>query len=105
MSQSISVTELAEVLKSAEPPFLLDVREPEEFRLANLGGVLIPLGELSQRLNEVPEDRDVVVLCHHGVRSGHASAFLRHQGYERVRNIAGGIDRYSLEVDPKVPRY
>ena len=105
MSQSISVTELAEVLKSAEPPFLLDVREPEEFRLANLGGVLIPLGELSQRLNEVPEDRDVVVLCHHGVRSGHASAFLRHQGYERVRNISGGIDQYSLEVDPKVPRY
>lgn len=105
MSQTISVKDLAQALQSSTPPFLLDVREPEEYRLANLGGTLIPLGELTQRIDEVPHDREIVVLCHHGVRSGHAAAFLRHQGYERVRNISGGIDRYSIEVDANVPRY
>ena len=105
MSPNITVKELAEALKSAQPPFLLDVREPEEFRLANIGGVLIPLGELSQRLEELPDDREIVVLCHHGVRSGHGAALLRHHGFNKVRNISGGIDRYSAEVDPTIPRY
>ncbi len=105
MSQNISVNELAINLKSPEPPFLLDVREPDEFALANIGGKLIPLGELSQRLEELPDDREIVVLCHHGVRSGHAAAFLRHNGFERVRNISGGIDKYSTDVDPSIRRY
>ncbi len=105
MPLNISVQELAELLKGKEPPFLLDVREPEEFRLANIGGTLIPLGELSQRTEELPQDREIVVLCHHGVRSGHAAAFLRHQGFEKVRNITGGIDLWSLEVDRQLRRY
>ncbi len=105
MVLNVSVQVLAKLLVSKEPPFLLDVREPEEFRVANIGGKLIPLGELSQRFEEIPKDRDIVVLCHHGVRSGHAAAFLRQQGFEKVRNIVGGIERWSLQIDPKLPRY
>ena len=105
MILDLSVQELAELLKAKQPPYLLDVRETSEFRLANLGGTLIPLGELSQRLGEIPKDRMIVVLCHHGVRSAQAAAFLRHQGFEKVCNISGGIDRWSLEVDSKLTRY
>ncbi len=102
---SITVVDLARRLKEPEPPFLLDVREPDEFEYCNVGGTLIPLGELSQRLDEVPADREIVVLCHHGVRSGHAAAFLRANGFAVVKNITGGIDRWSSEVDPAVKKY
>ncbi len=98
----------AELLKSDHPPRLLDVRMSGEFALAALPGAkLIPLGELPARVDEINDWRteEILVYCHHGMRSLQAAVFLRQQGYARVTNVAGGIDRWSLEVDPALPRY
>ena len=75
--------------------------------IANLGGIPIALGELSQRLDELApyRDKELVVLCHHGIRSAQATTFLRQNGFSEARNLTGGIDRWSAEVDPTVPRY
>ncbi|MBA3931302.1 MAG: rhodanese, partial [Xanthomonas sp.] len=79
---------------------------PWEYSTARLSGAtLIPLGDLAQRVAEVPRDADVVVYCHHGMRSAGAVSMLRHAGWGRVRNLTGGIDRWSIEVDQRVPRY
>ena len=87
-------------------PWMLDVREPWEYSTALINGAtLIPLDELAQRAREVPRDVDVVVYCHHGVRSAYAVSMLRHAGWDRVFNLSGGIDRWSAETDPSVPRY
>ncbi|MGH9464923.1 MAG: molybdopterin-synthase adenylyltransferase MoeB [Thermoanaerobaculia bacterium] len=85
---------------------LLDVRTPREHALASLpGALLIPLQELPQRVDELDPAADIVVHCHHGQRSERAAAFLRGQGFASVRNLAGGIDAWSDQVDPDVPRY
>lgn len=84
---------------------VLDVREPEEWNIANLGGIHIPLGELMNRVNELEADKEYAVLCHHGVRSAHAIGFLRQNGFEQLHNIQGGIEEWSLTVDPSVQRY
>ena len=97
---------LREALRGATPPLLLDCREPEEHALCALpGAVLVPMGELTTRLQELEPDRPTVVYCHHGVRSLHVTVFLRRQGFADVRSLAGGIDRWSLRIDPAVPRY
>lgn len=96
---------LKQRLDSGEKLLILDVREPSEWKSANIGGKLIPLGELISRVNELNADQEIFVLCHHGVRSAHAVNFLRKHGFEKVFNIRGGIDRWSLEVDSKIPRY
>ena len=102
----IDPSSLKERLASAEPPVVLDVREPWEIGICALPGILaIPLGELVVRVVEVPPDRPVAVMCHHGSRSAQATAWLRQQGFERVMNVAGGIDAWSRRVDPAVPRY
>lgn len=97
--------ELKERLDRAEDLFLLDVREPEEFQIANIGGKLIPLQDLSMRFQELDPEKEIVVICHHGVRSVHAINFLRSRGFQKVRNLDGGIDRWSVTVDPTVMRY
>jgi adenylyltransferase/sulfurtransferase len=86
---------------------LIDVREPAEWAIARIEGArLIPLGELPARLAEIPLDADIVLYCHHGVRSLRARAFLRQSaGCERVWSLRGGIDAWSADVDPGVPRY
>jgi len=87
------------------PPVLLDVREEWEYALARLpGSILIPLQSLPRRLSELPRDQEIVVLCHHGVRSMTALAFLQRQGFTQVKNLTGGIDLYS-QIDPTIPRY
>jgi len=87
-------------------PWMLDVREPWEYSTARIAGAtLISLGDLAQRADDVPRDADVVVYCHHGMRSARAVSMLRHAGWRRVHNLVGGIDRWSTEVDPSVPRY
>jgi adenylyltransferase/sulfurtransferase len=87
-------------------PLLLDVREPHEFETVHLeGAVLIPLGELTARVGELDPAAEVVVYCHIGVRSMRAVSYLRHAGLTRAQNLAGGIDAWSLEVDPAVRRY
>jgi len=86
---------------------LLDVRQPWESDLACLpGSVRIPLNELPQRATEVEtNDRSVIVYCHHGIRSLSAASFLERLGFRNVKSLAGGIDAWSCEVDPSIPRY
>jgi len=86
---------------------LIDVREPWEFELSHVeGGVLIPMGEVAARAHqELDPDEHLLVLCHHGVRSMNVTVWLRNQGFEQVQSVRGGIDAWSTEVDPTVPRY
>ena len=85
---------------------LIDVREPYEWQMARLPSArLVPLRTLPASIDALPRDRDIVVYCHHGSRSASAQAFLLDAGFERVWNLVGGIDRWSREVDPAVPRY
>jgi rhodanese-related sulfurtransferase len=105
---SLSPIQLAERLKGSPPPHLLDVRQPDEHAFAALpGSTLIPLGELMDRADEIEawKDAEVVVYCHHGVRSLHAIGLLRQMGFVKLLNLTGGIDRWSLEADPNTPRY
>ena len=96
-------------LQSGNPLFVLDVREPSEAAVAKLPqSTLIPLGDLPRRAEmELGQRRseEVVVLCHHGVRSAVAADWLRRHGFKRVKNLEGGIERWSAEVDPSIPRY
>lgn len=85
--------------------FLLDVRTPEEYKIVNLGGKLIPDYELQNNLHELPMDKTIVVICHHGVRSGRVVNFLITNGYSDVKNLVGGIDRYAEEADTSLRRY
>jgi len=108
MDNDIEMTprEVKERMAAGWTPWLLDVREPWEFATAQLpGATLVPLGELAGRAAEVPRAADVVVYCHHGMRSARAVSMLRLAGWDRVRNLSGGIDRWSIDVDPLVPRY
>jgi adenylyltransferase/sulfurtransferase len=102
----ISVHELQERMESRRPFVLLDVREPFEFEMARIEGAkLIPLGELPRRIEELDQTKEVFVFCHSGIRSERAAEFLRGAGFMRVSNVAGGIDAWSQEIDPDVPRY
>ena len=95
-------------LDAGEPVYLLDVRQPEEHEFARLpNSTLIPLGELGYRAGEVepPTGATVVVYCHHGVRSLSGAAILLQFGHDRVVSMAGGIDAWSVLIDPAVPRY
>jgi rhodanese-related sulfurtransferase len=104
----ISPKDLAQQLQSENPPHLLDVRQREEHDLVALpNSTLIPLGELIFRAEEIDDwkDQEIVVYCHHGIRSLNAIGQLQHLGFKQLRNLAGGIDRWTTEVDPKLPRY
>jgi adenylyltransferase/sulfurtransferase len=97
---------LAGRLRNGARPALLDVREPYEWAIARLPDArLVPLNSLPQAVRSLDQDAEVVVYCHHGVRSQAAAAWLRDQGFARVRSLVGGIDRWSLEVDPSLRRY
>src|ERR1700694_431740 len=88
---SIDVTQLRQRLKAEPAPFLLDVREPWEYQQGHVPGAqLIPLGELEQRVNEVPRDRPVLAICHSGQRSLAAAGYLIQLGYSTVSNVDGG---------------
>lgn len=85
---------------------LLDVREPQEFRIANIAGAtFIPLGQLSHRMAELDSTAEIIIYCHHGMRSLHAATLLQEAGFHHVRNMTGGIDRWSQAVDPSLSRY
>jgi rhodanese-related sulfurtransferase len=108
MPREISARELAKQIENGQAVRLLDVRQPWENALAKLAdSTLIPLNELPARAGEIAKDEDavLVVYCHHGFRSLTAAAFLERLGYANVRSLAGGIDAWSCEVDPAVPRY
>jgi rhodanese-related sulfurtransferase len=85
---------------------LLDVREPFEWDIAHIeGSRLIPLGELPARLRELEGHADIVTFCHHGSRARRAAELLRAAGFSKVRSMRGGIDAWSAEVEPSLPRY
>jgi rhodanese-related sulfurtransferase len=106
MLTEMTPRELADRLQGPGAPVVLDVREPEEVAIASLAGaVLIPMGDVPARSGELPGDAEIVVVCHHGVRSAHVAGFLASQGFTKVANLRGGIDAWSLDVDPSVPRY
>ena len=100
--------ELNERLTSEEPPFLLDVRQPHEWDIVNLGpegAVIIPLAELPDRLDEIPADREIVVYCRTGARSATAAQMLVDEGFSSVFNFVGGIHAWVDEIDPSLPKY
>ena len=102
----LTPAELSARWAAGDRPALLDVREPYEHRIAALPEArLVPLATLPQALESMDPERELVVYCHHGARSAAAVDFLRRHGVRRARNLAGGIDRWSTEVDATVPRY
>jgi rhodanese-related sulfurtransferase len=102
----LSVTELKNKIQQNEKLFLLDVREPPEYRYARIeGSVLIPLNRIPQRLEELDRDQEIVVICHHGIRSQQAADYLVKSGFKDVANLTGGIDAWSCACDSSVARY
>jgi adenylyltransferase/sulfurtransferase len=101
----ITVKELKRRLDAGENVQLIDVREPYEYQIAQIGGKLIPQNDVPQRLAEIERDREVVVHCKSGGRSQRIAELLKQNGYPRVVNVAGGITAWSDEIDPRVPKY
>ncbi len=102
----ITPVEVSEWLHSDDPPFLLDVREPNEWEIGHLPDAMrISVNELQGRLNELDTAREMVVYCRSGVRSGRAVDMLRQAGFRKVKNMTGGILRWADEVDPSIPKY
>lgn len=107
MNYEITPEELKALRDSGNGVTVLDVREPWEFEVAKIANSKhIPMGDVPARFGQEldPEDH-IVVVCHHGVRSMNVTAWLRQQGYEKVQSLRGGIDRWSREIDPRVPIY
>jgi molybdopterin/thiamine biosynthesis adenylyltransferase/rhodanese-related sulfurtransferase len=101
----ITPRELRSRLDRGDKLFILDVREPHEYEICNLNGTLIPLGDLSRRVNELDSSREIVAHCRSGKRSAEAVEFLRKAGFRKIWNLKGGILAWSDEVDPSVPKY
>jgi len=101
----IQPVELKARLDRGDNIFILDVREPHEYQICNLGGHLIPLGDLPARMNELDSSREIVAHCRSGVRSAKAVTLLRQAGFAKVKNLAGGILAWADKVDPTVPKY
>ena len=101
----IQPAELKRRLERGDDLFILDVREPHEYQICNLGGHLIPLGDLPKRVHELDSSREIVAHCKMGGRSAKAVDFLRQAGFKKVWNLAGGINAWAEKVDPKVPKY
>jgi sulfur-carrier protein adenylyltransferase/sulfurtransferase len=101
----IQVEELKRRLDAGDDLFVLDVREPHEYQICNIGGHLIPLGDLPKRVSELDSSREIVAHCRSGVRSAKAVTFLQQAGFKKVHNLAGGILAWADRVDPKMPKY
>jgi sulfur-carrier protein adenylyltransferase/sulfurtransferase len=101
----IQVEELKRRLDKGDDIFVLDVREPHEYQICNIGGYLIPLGDLPKRVSELDSSREIVAHCRSGARSAKAVEFLRQAGFKKVHNLAGGILAWADRVDPKMPKY
>ena len=101
----VSPKDLKKRIDAGEDVFILDVREPFEYQIANIGGVLIPQNDVPKRIGEIDRNREIVVQCKSGGRSQRIAEYLLQSGFPRVSNLAGGILAWSDEVDPKVPKY
>ena len=101
----MTATELALYLQQATP-LLLDVREPWEFDICHIdGSTNLPMGQIPARLQELPDDGEIVVICHHGVRSQQVIHFLRSQTEVKLINLDGGVDAWARDVDRDMPVY
>lgn len=106
MNFAITPKELKARLDKGDTLVLLDVREPWEHQLAKLNNsILIPLGTLPNSLSKLDRNTEIIAYCHHGMRSGDATGLLLQQGFSNVKNLVGGIDAWSVQVDGSVPRY
>jgi len=106
--QQISPLELADWLadKSRGQPVLLDVREPWEYELCHVAeSIHLPMQQVPSRLAELDPDRDVVVICHHGMRSMQVGLFLEHSGFSAIYNLVGGVEGWARDVEPNMNRY
>lgn len=106
--KQISPAELAAWLADVQrvAPLLLDVREAWEFGICHiLGSRHVPMGAVAARLSEFDPTAELVVICHHGVRSARICMFLEHQGFQKVHNLAGGVAAWADRVDPAMPQY
>lgn len=107
MVEQIDAKSFASRWKPGTPGVIfLDVREPEELAIASIPGAThLPMAQVPQRLEELDRSSEIVVFCHHGMRSLRVAGFLEQQGYARVKNLAGGIAAWSASVDPRIPQY
>jgi rhodanese-related sulfurtransferase len=106
--QHMTAPELAARLAdpAAEQPLLLDVRENWEFATCHIAGsTQIPMHLVPIRANELPDDREIVCICHHGARSMQVAAFLERNGFDKVINLTGGVHAWAIQVDPSMPKY
>jgi adenylyltransferase/sulfurtransferase len=103
----VSVEQLKQRIDAGDKPFILDVREPHEYQIVNIGAPLIPVGQLEQRLNEIPvsKNEEIVVHCKTGGRSQKASLALKAAGFTNVKNLAGGITAWADKIDKSLPKY
>jgi adenylyltransferase/sulfurtransferase len=106
-TRDITVQELKQRLDAGEEIILIDVREPHEREICHIGGTLIPLGTIPEKLSELSEhkDKEIIVYCRTGGRSGKAVAFLKEQGFVNVRNLVGGVHAWSDQIDNSMPKY
>lgn len=106
--QQLNVKSFAELwqTETKSKPVLLDVREAWEISFANISGSLnIPMNQIPERLNELPKDTPIIVMCHHGGRSQSVAQFLAHNGFNQLSNLKGGIHAWSLEIDSNIATY
>jgi rhodanese-related sulfurtransferase len=104
--ESITPLQLKEMMAGQRPPLLVDVRDQWEYDVARIEGArLLPLDELHVRVLDLPREREIVVYCHHGMRSAAAAHLLKQNEFTSVKNLSGGIDRWAREIDPNMPRY
>jgi sulfur-carrier protein adenylyltransferase/sulfurtransferase len=101
----ITVEELKELRDNGSPHRLIDCREPDEFKTANIGGELMPMNTIPARLQDLDPDEDIVVYCKVGGRSAMVVEYLRRNGFDKARNLRGGIYAWSEKIDPTVPKY
>jgi rhodanese-related sulfurtransferase len=104
--ETILPVELSVRMKRGEQVILIDVREPVEYQMAHVEGArLLPLSQFHEWAATLNPEEEIIVMCHHGVRSAHVCSILARQGFKKMVNLAGGIDRWSSDVDSSVPAY
>ncbi len=104
--RDLTPEQLRELIAQDRVPRLIDVRNPEEFALCRLPGAeLHPGGQIAEWSRTLDPNEEILIYCHHGIRSLHAVMYLTAKGFKRVMHLRGGLDAYSLRADPSVPRY
>jgi len=99
--QQMTPTQLRDYLETASSmPLLIDVREPWEFDICAIdNSILIPMGQIPAKIDTLDPDQEIVVICHHGIRSANVCRYLEHQGFDQMINLAGGVDAWAKDID------